>query len=145
MIESHRNVTGDFNVLTLIIANWHFRCVVQQNVCCLQGWVGEEAGRNKVGFAFGGFVLELSHPAQFSKTHRAFHDPTQLRMFRDMRLDKNRGDIRVEPYGKEHRGKLNGVFTEHTRLVGDGEGMQVDNAMENVIVMLPRDPVAESA
>jgi hypothetical protein len=66
-------------------------------------------------------------------------------MLGDMRLDKYRGDIRVEPYGKQHRGKLNGVLAEHARLVGDGEGVQVDNAMKHVVVMLPRDPIAESA
>jgi hypothetical protein len=53
MVKTHSNVSGDFNVLTLIVANWNFRCVVQQDVSGLQRWVGEEPGRYKVGFTFG--------------------------------------------------------------------------------------------
>ena len=78
MIETNGNISRDFNVLTLIVAHRYFGCVVQQDVCSLQGGVGEKACRDEVGFSLGGLIFELSHSAQFAETHRAFHDPSQL-------------------------------------------------------------------
>jgi hypothetical protein len=60
-------------------------------------------------------------------------------------LNKHCGDLWVETNRKQHGGKFNCVFTKHARLVSNGEGMQVDNAVEHVVGMLTRNPIAESA
>jgi hypothetical protein len=60
-------------------------------------------------------------------------------------LNKHRGDLWVKTNSKQHGGEFNCVFSKQARLVGNGEGMQVDNAVEHVVVMLSRNPIAESA
>jgi hypothetical protein len=51
MIEAQGNVASDFNVLPLIVTNRYFGCVVEQDVSCLQGGVGKESCRYKIGFS----------------------------------------------------------------------------------------------
>ena len=58
-------------------------------------------------------------------------------MLGDMGLNKNRCDLWVKPHSKQHGGKFNRVLAKYAWLVGDGERVQVDNAVENVVGMLP--------
>jgi hypothetical protein len=62
-----------------------------------------------------------------------------------MGLNKNRCDLWVKPHSKQHGGKLNRVLAKYAWLVSDGERVQVDNAVEHVVIMLSRNPIAESA
>ncbi|GDX19868.1 hypothetical protein LBMAG07_07890 [Actinomycetes bacterium] len=52
-------------------------------------------------------------------------------------MDKNCCNFWVKPDCEKHRGKFHGVRTKHTGLIADGESMQVDDAMEYVVVVLP--------
>ena len=58
-------------------------------------------------------------------------------MLGDMGLNKNRCDLWVKPYSKQHGGKLDRVLAKYAWLVGDGEGVQVHNSVEHVVGMLP--------
>ena len=78
MVEANRDVARDLDVLTLVVSDRHLVRVVQQDVRSLQGRVGEETGRDEVGLAFGGLVLELGHATQLAVRDGALHDPTQL-------------------------------------------------------------------
>ena len=48
MVEAKSYVTGDFNVLPLVVANRYFGRIVEQDVCSLEGWVGKEPSRYKI-------------------------------------------------------------------------------------------------
>ena len=45
VVEAHRDVAGDLDVLALVVADGHLVGVVEQDVGGLQRRVGEQAGR----------------------------------------------------------------------------------------------------
>ena len=51
--------------------------------------------------------------------------------------------LRVETDGQQVEGGVERVAAEHLRVDLDGEGMQVDDAVEGVVVVLERHPVPE--
>ena len=51
--------------------------------------------------------------------------------------------LRVEPDGEEVERGVGGVAAEHRRVDVDGKGVQVDDAVEGVAVVLERHPVPE--
>ena len=60
-----------------------------------------------------------------------------------MTLGEHRGDVGVEADGEQHRSGLERGCANDVRLVGDGQCVQVDDAVECVAVMLPGYPLAE--
>ena len=84
MVEPECDVASDFDVLSLVVTDGNFLGVVEQDVGGLEGGVGEEACRHEVRLLSGTFVLELRHAAQFAETDRAFHDPAELCVLRDV-------------------------------------------------------------
>ena len=143
VVEAHRHVAGDLDVLALVLADRHLFGVVQDDVGSLQRRVGEQPGGDEVAFAFGGLVLELRHSTQFAERHRAFHHPTQLAVLHDVALHEHRGDIGIEPDGEQHGRQPHRGLTDHTRLLGDRQGMKIDDPVERVGVVLPGHPVAQ--
>jgi hypothetical protein len=63
----------------------------------------------------------------------------------DVALNKHSRNFGVKTHGEEHGGQLNGGLTQDSGLLGNGEGMEVDNAVENIAVVLARDPIDQSA
>jgi hypothetical protein len=63
----------------------------------------------------------------------------------DMALHENGCDFGVKAHGEEHRGELNSGLTQDSGLFGDGQSVEVDDAMENVAIVLTRDPIDQSA
>ena len=59
-----------------------------------------------------------------------------------MALHEHGGDIGVEAHCEQHRGHLRGGFAQYMGLIGDREGMQVDDAVERIALVLARHPVA---
>lgn len=63
----------------------------------------------------------------------------------DVALDEHRGNFRVKANCEQHGGQFHRGLTEDSRLFGDGEGMEVHNAVEDVSVVLARHPVDQSS
>jgi len=143
MVEPDRDIAGDLDVLPLVVANGHLVGVVEQNVGGLKGGVCEQASRDEFGLSLGRLVLELCHAAQFAERHRALHDPTELAVGGDMALHENRRHIGVQTDGKKHRRKLQSIHADDARFFGDGQRMQVDDAVKNVGFVLSFDPVSQ--
>ena len=57
-------------------------------------------------------------------------------MLVDVALHEDGGDFGVESDGEQHRGKLDRLLSDDVRLVEDGQCVQVDDAVENVVGML---------
>ena len=82
-VEAFRSVTGEFNVLALVISNRHHVGVVQEDVGRLKRWVCEEARRDKASLAIR-FVFELGHAAELAERCIALHEPGKLGVLADM-------------------------------------------------------------
>ena len=63
MIETHSDISGDLNMLFLIVAYRYFFGVIQQNIGCLQGRVSEKPGRYKFCFTLRLLIFKLRHSA----------------------------------------------------------------------------------
>ena len=60
-------------------------------------------------------------------------------------LYKNCCNVRVETASEQEGGKFYGLSADKPWGINDSQGMQVHNAMENVAVVLARDPIDEGA
>jgi len=142
-VESHGDVAGDLDVLTLILAHGHLVGVVQEDVGRLQGRVGEKSGRHEIGLTLGGLVLELRHATEFAVRDRALGDPAQLGVFGNVTLYEHRGDLGVETPGEQCGGQFERARSDQAGAIGHGERVQIDDAVEGVAFVLPDDPVAK--
>ena len=88
-------------------------------------------------------VLELDHARQLAERHRALHHPRQLAVLDDVALDEDRGDVGIEPDRVHHRRHAERVVADHARRLGDGERVQVDDAVERVADVLVVGPVPQ--
>ena len=64
-------------------------------------------------------------------------------MLGDVTLHEDGGDLGVEPDGEEDGRQLGGRGTHDIWLRGHGERVEVDDSVEDVLVVLPIDPVAQ--
>ena len=64
-------------------------------------------------------------------------------MLHDVALHEHRGHVGIEPDGEQHRRQPHGRLADHARLLGDRQGMEVDDAVEGVGIVLAVDPVAQ--
>ena len=143
VVEPDRDVAGDLDVLTLIVADRHLVGVVQQDVGGLERRVGEQSGGDERRLSLRGLVLELHHPRQLAERHRALHHPRQLAVLDDVALHEDRGDVGIEADRVHHRRQAQRVVADHARRLGDGERVQVDDAVERVAVVLVVGPVPQ--
>ena len=60
-----------------------------------------------------------------------------------MALHEHRGDVGIEADGEQDRRHLDRPLTDDARLVGDRQGMKVDDPVEHVLVVLARHPLTQ--
>jgi hypothetical protein len=143
MVEPDGDVAGDLDVLALVVADRDLVRVVEHDVGGLQRRIGEQPGRHELVLALGALVLELGHPRQLAVADRALHDPAQLVVLGHVALYEHRRDVGSRPMAKNIAASDIVWLAEHAGLVGDGECVQVDDAVERVAGVLPGDPVAQ--
>lgn len=124
-------------MLDLIFSHWNVRRFVQQDVCCLQYWIGEKPQAEVFVVDLGGlgdvlgsgeFGLPGGHALQLAKRGDAIEDPRELGMLRHLVLVENGASLRIETDGEE-RGHHLGAFSAKTRgLLRHGDGVVADNA-----------------
>ena len=91
----------------------------------------------------GRLVLELGHPRQLAEADGALHHPRQLGVLGDVALHEHRRHVGVETDGEEHRRQLHGALADDAGLVGHREGVEVDDAVEGVVLVLAADPLPQ--
>ena len=64
-------------------------------------------------------------------------------MLGDVALHEHRGDVGIEADGEQDRRQLDGALADDAGFLGDGQGVEVDDAVEHVVLVLPGDPVAQ--
>jgi segregation and condensation protein A len=145
VVEAHRSVARDLDVLSLILTDGYVIGVVQENVGGLEGRVGEKPTTDKILFAFGRLVFELGHPRELAVADGALHHPTKLVVFGHVALGKDCCHAGVEADGEQHGGGAQGRSTDLARLVSDCQGMQVDYSVERIGLVLTVDPVTQGS
>ena len=60
-----------------------------------------------------------------------------------MALHEHGGDVGVEADREQHRRQLERRVADDARLLGDGQRVEVDDPVEDVLLVLVRDPVAQ--
>ena len=143
VVEPDRRIAGDLDVLALVVADRHLVGVVEQDVGRLQRRVREQPGGDELTLALGGLVLELRHPRQLAVRQRALHHPGQLGVLGDVALHEHRGDVGVEPDREQHRRQLDRGLADDAGLLDHGQRVQVDDPVEDLVLVLPVDPVAQ--
>jgi hypothetical protein len=140
-VEPNGQVSGQLDVLPLIVADRHLLGVVQEDVGRLQRRVREQAGGDEVGLI--GLVLELRHAAQLAEAGRALHDPAQLGVLGHVALGEQRHDLGVEAGRDEDLRELEDLRPQLGRVLRDRDGVQVDDAVNGVVVVLFLDPAPD--
>ena len=117
-------------MLALVVADRHLLGAVEQDVRRHQRRVGEE--RDPGGRPAAPLLLELDHPAQLPDVHGRLEQVGQLGVGRQWLRTKR--VLWSTSGGEQQRGGLGGERPQRGRVVGDGEGVQVGDAVEAAAV-----------
>ena len=115
VVEAHRQVARQLDVLALVVADGHARRPVEQDVGRHQGRVGvqRDPGRRLVL----ALLLVLDHPRQLTGVRRALEQVGQLAVGRHVGLPEQHRTSGVEADGEEQRGDLGDGVAQHARVV----------------------------
>jgi hypothetical protein len=140
VVEPSCEVSRELEVLTLIFSYRHVAGVVGQDVRSHENGVGEEA--HSYGFIASTLVLELGHSVELAHRCRALKQPRETRVDGHVALDEDGDLLRIESSGNEPRSGLERTTTELGRINGLSDGVQVDDAVESVVVSLAIHPLS---
>ena len=87
-------------------------------------------------------VLELGHAPQFAHGGRALEQPREPSVLGHVALDEEGAAVGVEAGGQEVESRFVGPGPELGRVDVEGQGVQVDDAVEAVVHVLVGHPVA---
>ena len=142
VVEADGQVPGELEVLALVVAHRDPLGVVEQDVGRHEHGIGEQPGPHRLLLA--ALVLELGHPAQLPEGGGALEQPRQPGVLGDVALDEQgahrRGRAR-RPAGWSAVSRV--AAGQEGGVVVEGQGVEVDDAEEGVVVVLVGDPVAE--
>ena len=141
VVEAVRQVAGQLEMLALVVTHRHLLGVVEQDVGRLQRGIGEQSRRHEVGLI--GLLLELRHPPQPAERRGA--PITQLSSACSATwLCTNSVHLGVETRRHQDLRDLDDLGAQHRRVLGDRESVEVDDAVDGVVLVLcphpPPDP-----
>ena len=117
---------------------------VDENVRGHQARIGKQAQRGAFA-VLAGLVLELRHAVHPADARHAVEDPGKLRMLRNGRLVEDdmldRIDSRRDERGRDRADLVAQVIVHEL----GGDGMQIDDAINAVVVLLQRHEFADGA
>ena len=128
-------VTRNFQVLLLVITDRNKIRLVQQNVGGHQGRIGQKPGRHGVA-ALRSLIFVLSHAFQFTHIGHGRHNPTELYMFGNFRLNEENRFFRIQPGCQIDGCQLTCPFMKHLRVLRDRNGMLIDDAIIAFVFIL---------
>ena len=88
-------------------------------------------------------IFELGHPLQLADRRDRVQQPLQFRMLRHMRLNEERRALRIDTRGEQTDRHLSSPGGQRPRIVGVGDGMQIDDAENAFMHLLQPDPVLD--
>ena len=141
VVEPDGQLARQLEVLALVIAHGHQRGVVEEDVRRHQDRIGEQPDPDRL--LRPRLVLELRHPPQLAHGRGALEEPGQAWMLGDMALEEEGAPVRVETRGQEQGRSLERSRAERFGVDVDGQGVEVHEAVEGLVVVLEGDPVAQ--
>ena len=143
VVEADGQLTGQLEVLTLVVADRHPLGVVEEDVGALEDRVGEQAGPDRVPPA----LLSLNWVIRRSSPMVAVHSSSQvIRACSGTWLWTNRQQRSgSRPAASRSRAVVEGPAAQLGRVDLQGQGVEVDDAVEGVVVVLVGHPVANGA
>ncbi len=145
MVEPLRQVPGQLQVLPLVLADRHLVGPVQQDVGGLQDRVGEQPDAGLFRPGPGRLVLELDHPARLAEAGQAAEHPGKLGVLGHVTLHEHDAALRVKAGGQQLGGRDPAATAQVGRLLRHRDRMQVDNAVDGIVRLLQRHPLAQGA
>ncbi len=103
VVEPLRDITGQLQMLALVLTDRHSVGLVEEDVRRLENRVREQ--RDAEAMLLRGLLAVLGHPAQVAVRCHALEHPCEPRVLGHVALDEQRRHVRVEPAGNEQRGQ----------------------------------------
>ena len=126
-------------MLHLVFTDRHNVSAIEQNVCGLQHRIIQQTRHYLLLPAC--FVFELRLTLEFTERRDGIEDPSELGMFRHLRLHIEGGDGRIDAGGKKSERHLVGAAAEIGGLIRCGDRVIIHDAEERVELVLERDPI----
>ena len=128
----------------MVLPHRHVGRLVKQNIGRHQHRIRIEPEHRLIAF-FAGLLLELGHSIKPAKRRHAIQQPSQLSMLRHAALVENDALLRIETRSQQTCSHLASAGAQGRRILLDGNGMEVNNAVDAVIFLLHRDPILDGA
>ena len=142
-VEPLGDVAGDLQVLLLVLAHRHKVGVVEQDVGRLEHGIGKKA-------VIGGepllhLVLEAHGLLQPAHGRDRGEQPGQLGRLGHVRLDEERGLLRIQPQGQEIDEHVEDILTHPGRVAHAGQRVVIGDEVIGLVALLKRDVLADGA
>ena len=142
-IEALGDVARQFQVLRLVFAHGHDAGLVEQDIGGHQDGVLQQAVAD--GFLLGGLRFVLRHALQPAHGRDAGEHPGQLGVRRDGRLHHDGAILGIDAGGQIERGDLGDFGAQFGGVLVGGDGVQVHDAENALVIVLNAHPVLERA
>ena len=143
-IERAGDVARQLDVLLLVLADRHVGGAVRQDVGGLEHRVDVQAGERLLA-VLARLVLELGHAVEPAERRDAVEDPGELGVRRHVALHEDGGVLGIQPGGQEPGRDLVGLGAQLRGLLRHGDRVQVDDAVDRLVLALQAHPVAHRA
>ena len=145
LVEAAGDLPHQLDVLALVVADRDLGGAVGEHVGGLQHRVEEERRRDQLALARR-LVLELVHAVEVAVGGDRGEQPGQLGVLAHVGLAEEDAALGVEAGGEQDRGRVVEALAQLGRVVGDGDRVQVDDAVDRrVAAVLALDVLADRA
>mmetsp|Transcript_14616 Transcript_14616/g.61732 ORF Transcript_14616/g.61732 Transcript_14616/m.61732 type:complete len:347 (+) Transcript_14616:1728-2768(+) len=145
VVDAPGDVTSELQVLPLILAHGHDVRVVEQDIARHEHRIVQQSHAHVLA-RLTRLLLELDHLLEPADWRRAVEQPAQLGVRRHVRLDEDVGALGVQPGGEvDGRGRPGGLDKLLRVMSSGGDGVEVDDAVEGVELLLHLHPVFDRA
>ena len=143
-VEPLGDITGDLHMLLLVLADRYEIRLIEQDIRGHQDRIGKEA-RIDIVFMLLRLILELGHTGQFAEHGVAAQNPAQLRVGRNMGLDKQGILFGIQAAGNIGSQLLNGPAAQVSGILTDRDRMLIRHKIITVKIIHPVCPVLDGS
>ncbi len=144
-VEAPRDVAHELEVLALVLADRDLVGAVGEHVGGLEDGIEEQPGGHELALGER-LVAELVHAVELADRRDRRQQPAELGVLVDVGLAEEDAALRVEAGGDQDRGRVVQALAQLGGLVGDGDRVEVDDAVDRrVAAVLAVDVLADRA
>jgi len=131
-VEALGDVAHEFQVLALVLPDRHLAGAVGEHVGGLQHRVEEQARGDQLTLGER-LVAELMHAVQLAERGDRREQPAQLGVLLHVALAEQDALLRVQARRDQRRERVVDAVAQLGRVVGDGDRVQIDDAVEALV------------